>query len=147
MAVSRWPIYRKRVGMEPHPGGHIAAGGHSDEPYIPCPTIRAGLSRSASADIPAKGAGGCHPFPYGIAPVMDMRFFYIFAGFSPKGLEYRLGVYASYCVTCFCSEDNGTETDCMVREVTIFHLPFTQPSYCWGLCVTKGNCPTSESLT
>ena len=73
-----------------------------------------------------------------------MRIFIFFAGFSLKGLECFLGAYASYCVTCFCSQGNGTGNDCMVREVTVFHLPFTQPSYCWGLCVTKGNCPTSE---
>ena len=75
---------------------------------------------------------------------MDMRIFIFFAGFSLKGLECFLGACASCCVTCFCSQGNGTGTDCMVREVTVFHLPFTQPSYCWGPCVKKGNCPTSE---
>lgn len=35
---------------------------------------------------PAKGAGVCHPFSYGIASVMDMRIFYIFFRIFTKGV-------------------------------------------------------------
>lgn len=38
----------------------------------------------------------------------------------------------------FCSQGNGTGTDCMVREVTVFHLPFTQPVLLLGPLCEEG---------
>ena len=87
-------------GIWPYPGGRYTEKGwvwsRILEGILPQAVILTNRTTPASdkgrlillrlCGYPAKGAGGCHPFPYGIASVMDMRIFYIFFRIFTKGV-------------------------------------------------------------